>query len=125
MSPPAADEAAPGVETPSGPTPASTAEESGPLASVSLSESSASDVASESIRSDEIIPLLRKYFSTVDVRYTGGSVMQFALYDIAGNFYDDNEETRDLLDMLFNIEEVLVKHDDVPQDYAVIVAKNK
>lgn len=79
---------------------------------------------SESVRSDEIIPLLKQYFKAVDVRYTGGSIMQFTLYDIAGNFYDDNEETRDLLDMLFKIEEVLVKHDDVPQDYAVIVAKN-
>ncbi|MGH9337541.1 MAG: hypothetical protein ACRD21_27645 [Vicinamibacteria bacterium] len=79
---------------------------------------------SEAVRSDEIIPLLRKYFRTVDVRYTGGSIMQFALFDIAGNFYEDNEETRDILDMLFKIEEVLTKHDDVPQDYAVIVAKN-
>lgn len=79
---------------------------------------------SEAVRSDEIIPLCRKYFRTVDVRYTGGSIMQFTLYDIAGNFYEDNEETRDILDMLFKIEEVLVKHDDVPQDYAVIVAKN-
>jgi FkbM family methyltransferase len=79
---------------------------------------------SESVRSDEIVPLLKRYFKTVDVRYTGGSIMQFTLYDLAGNFYDDNEETRDLLDMLFKIEEVLVRHDDVPQNYAVIVAKN-
>ena len=79
---------------------------------------------SESVRSDEIISLLRKSFSTVDVRYTGGSIMQFTLYDIAGNFYADTEETRDILDMLFKIEEVLLKHDDVPHDYAVIVAKN-
>jgi SAM-dependent methyltransferase len=79
---------------------------------------------SESVRSDEIIPLLRKYFRTVDVRYTGGSIMQFTLYDIAGNFYEDNEETRDIVDMLFKVEQVLMKHDDVPQNYAVIVAKN-
>jgi SAM-dependent methyltransferase len=79
---------------------------------------------SEAARSDEIITLLRKHFRTVDVRYTGGSIMQFTLHDIAGNFYEDNEEARDILDMLFKIEEVLVKHDDVPQNYAVIVAKN-
>jgi hypothetical protein len=46
------------------------------------------------------------------------------LYDIAANFYDDSRETRDVLDMLFKIEAVLVEHDDVPQNYAVIVAKN-
>jgi SAM-dependent methyltransferase len=79
---------------------------------------------SEAVRSDEIIPILKRYFKTVDVRYTGGSIMQFALYDIASNFYGDRQETRDLLDMLFKIEAVLVKHDDVPQNYAVIVAKN-
>jgi SAM-dependent methyltransferase len=79
---------------------------------------------SEAVRSDEIIPLLRRYFKTVDVRYTGGSIMQFTLFDIAANFCDGSKETRDLLDMLFKIEEVLVEHDDVPQNYAVIVAKN-
>jgi hypothetical protein len=79
---------------------------------------------SEAVRSDEIIPILKRYFRTVDVRYTGGSIMQFVLYDIAANFYDDSRETRDVLDMLFKIEAVLVEHDDVPQNYAVIVAKN-
>jgi SAM-dependent methyltransferase len=79
---------------------------------------------SESVRSNEIIPVLKQYFKTVDVRYTGGSILQFTLYDIAGNFYGDSQETRDLLDMLFKIEEVLVKHDDVPQNYAVILARN-
>lgn len=80
---------------------------------------------SEAVRSDEIIPLLNEYFDEVDVRYTGGSILQFTLYDLAANFYEETEETKAILDMLFHIEDVLVKYDDIPQDYAVIVARNR
>jgi SAM-dependent methyltransferase len=79
---------------------------------------------SESVRSDEIIPLLRKNFDFVDVRYTGGSILENTLYDIEANFHKDTVETRALLDMLLRIEEALLRYDDVPQNYAVIVAKN-
>jgi 2-polyprenyl-3-methyl-5-hydroxy-6-metoxy-1,4-benzoquinol methylase len=79
---------------------------------------------SEAVRSDEIIPLLKKYFDMVDARYTLGSIIQFSLYDIAGNFSVNTQETRDILDMLLKIEDVAVKYDDVPEDYAVIVVRN-
>jgi SAM-dependent methyltransferase len=81
---------------------------------------------SESVRSQDIIPVLKKYFAEVDVRFQGGSIVQFTLYDIAANFYGDSEEVRHLLEMLIHIEEVLTKYDpDVPQNYAVIVARNQ
>lgn len=80
---------------------------------------------SESVRSEEIIPTLRQYFSEVDIRYQGGTILQFALHYIAANFYVDSAEARALLEMLIQIEDTLTKYDpDVPQNYAVIVARN-
>lgn len=79
---------------------------------------------SEAVRSDEIISLLRGNFDEVDVRYTSGPILQFTLYDLAANFYNDTQEVKDILDMLFKIEEVLLKYDDIPQNYAVIAARN-
>jgi len=80
---------------------------------------------SESVRSQDIIPVLKQYFSEVDVRYQGGSIIQFTLYDLAANFYGDSDEVRELLQMLIKIEDVLTAYDPgIPQTYAVIVARN-
>jgi hypothetical protein len=80
---------------------------------------------SEAVRSQDIIPVLKQYFSEVDVQYQGGSIVQFALYDLASNFYGDSQEVRAILEMLIHIEDVLTAYDpEVPQTYAVIVALN-
>ncbi len=78
---------------------------------------------SESVRSEDIIPLLRRYFADVVVEDYGGSILQFTLYDIARNFWAQTEETAELMDMLFNIERVLRKYDDIPLNYAMIGAR--
>jgi SAM-dependent methyltransferase len=80
---------------------------------------------SESVRSQDIIPVLKRYFSEVDVRYQGGSIIQFTLHDLAANFYGESEEVRELLQMLLKIEDVLTTHDpEIPRNYAIIVARN-
>jgi hypothetical protein len=80
---------------------------------------------SEAVRSNEIIPLLRKTFDRVDVQPMGGSILQFSLYDIAANFAAETRENRAFLEMLFSIEEVLGEFDtDIPVDYAAILAGN-
>jgi SAM-dependent methyltransferase len=77
---------------------------------------------SESIRSDEIVPQLRAVFPWVHVCYTRGSLLQFVLYDLAANFYGEADEVRHYLDMLFHIEDVVMAHDDVPENFAYVVA---
>jgi SAM-dependent methyltransferase len=80
---------------------------------------------SESVRSEDILPVLRQYFSDVDVRYQGGSILQFTLFDLAANFCYESPEVRALLKMLIHVEDVLTTFDpDIPQDYAVIIARN-
>lgn len=78
---------------------------------------------SEAIRAAEIVPVLRHYFEIVEYKPMGGSILQFLLADIAGNFTD--EEGRKLLDMLFMIEDTLMAVGDLGSDFAYIVAAPK
>lgn len=78
---------------------------------------------SEAIRSAEIVPVLRQYFDIVEYKPLGGSILQFLLADIAGNFED--EDGRKLLDMLFTIEDTLMAVSDLSSDFAYIVAAPK
>ncbi len=75
---------------------------------------------SEAVRSAEIVPLLRRYFEIVEFKPLGGSILQFLLADIAGNFQDKDGER--LLEMLFAIEDALMAGGDLASDFAYIVA---
>ena len=78
---------------------------------------------SEAIRSSEIVPVLKEYFEIVEYRPLGGSILQFLLADIAGNFRDAQGQR--LLEILFQLEDVLMACDDLPSDFAYIVAAPK
>ncbi len=78
---------------------------------------------SEAIRSSDIVPVLRQYFDIVEYKPLGGSILQFLLADIAGNFAD--EDGKKLLDMLFMIEDTLMAVGELGSDFAYIVATPK
>ncbi|MCB0186872.1 MAG: hypothetical protein KDE31_21545, partial [Caldilineaceae bacterium] len=78
---------------------------------------------SEAIRSADIMPVLGRYFDIVEFRPMGGSILQFLLADIAGNFR--SEEGQRLLEMLFVIEDTLMATGDLGSDFAYIVATPK
>jgi len=78
---------------------------------------------SEAIRSADIIPVLTRYFDIVELRPMGGSILQFLLADIAGNFR--SEEGQRLLEMLFAIEDTLMATGDLGSDFVYIVARPK
>jgi SAM-dependent methyltransferase len=86
---------------------------------------SARDVArtdpSEAVRSDEIVPLLQRYFEIVEFKPLGSSVLQFLLEDIAGNF--QCAEGEQLLEMIFQIEDTLMACGELHSDFACIIAK--
>jgi SAM-dependent methyltransferase len=75
---------------------------------------------SEAIRSAEIVPLLDRDFDIVDFKPLGGSILQFLLADIAGNFQDEGGER--LLEMLFSIEDAQMEVGGLASDFAYIVA---
>ncbi len=78
---------------------------------------------SESIRSDEIMGLLEERFETVYKADFGGTLLQFVLSDIAGNF--DPADPRDvaLVDLICLYEETLIEHGVLPSDFTYVVAK--
>jgi SAM-dependent methyltransferase len=79
---------------------------------------------SEAVRSQDIIPCLRNAFKYVHVYPARGTVLQWVLYEIAHNFHGDTEEDREMIDMLVNIEDTLMKRDMVPENYAFIIASD-
>ena len=77
---------------------------------------------SECVRSDLIIPTLRKVFSRVEVKQFGGSILFYAL---GANFYDrfdmENKHHRMFLEMLFNIEDTMIETGELTPDNAHII----
>lgn len=77
---------------------------------------------SESVRSGEIIPVLRQYFDIVDERPYGGALLHLVLSMIAGNFDEADEADRTLLSMLVLLERELERSGRIGSDFSVIVA---
>ncbi len=100
-----------------------------PLYKTSVQFPSARDVIaddpSEAIRSQDILQVLQHNFEIVEKRDWGGNIVQFALFGIAGNFSDEDEDSQALLRMLFNIEETLIQCGEFDSDFCYIVARPK
>ena len=78
---------------------------------------------SEAVHSEEIVEAVRRHFDVVEFNYTGGTLMQFMLNGIAGNFRHDDLASRKILDLIFKIEDTLVESGDLAPHFAMIVAK--
>src|SRR5207247_3708726 len=52
---------------------------------------------SEAVRSSEILPLLAEYFRILEIKGYGGAILHELLYDIAGNFCEENGGSLDYL----------------------------
>jgi SAM-dependent methyltransferase len=78
---------------------------------------------SEAIRSAEIIPLLPRYFNILEKIDYGGTILHILLQDIVGNFDPENEEDLAILKLLTYFEEILIRSNVLPSDFALIVAQ--
>ena len=76
---------------------------------------------SEAVRSAEIMPVLETMFDVIEYRPLGGTILQFLLANIAGNFQDDMG--KQLLEVLLHLEDTLMACGDIPSDFAYIVAR--
>ena len=79
----------------------------------------------ESIRSEDILPLAHHYFDVVEIRGYGGSMMHILLDDIAGNFDPSNEHANGYLQLLFEIEDLAIKAGDLQHDFVALVARKR
>jgi SAM-dependent methyltransferase len=92
-----------------------------------IERASAEEIArvdpSESIRSDEIVELLRSRFDVLYRADFGGTLLQFLLADIAANFRRDESKDVALLDLMSLFEEVLIAERVIPSDFAYFVLR--
>jgi hypothetical protein len=79
---------------------------------------------SESVRSGEIIGILKATFKQLDIRYYNGSVLYYALDK---KFFETcnpaNPHDRELLNLLITIEKTLIDVGELSSDNAHIIAK--
>jgi len=80
---------------------------------------------SEAIHSEEIMEAVRRHFNIVEFNFCGGTLMQFLLDGIAGNFRESDAESLKVLDLIIRIEDTLVEIGDLTPHFAMIVATTK
>lgn len=81
------------------------------------------DDPTESVRSSDIPDVVASYFDIVAFHPSGGSLLQFLLNGIAGNFRDDDPESMRVIDMLLRLEDSLLEIGELQNDFAVLVAR--
>lgn len=80
---------------------------------------------SEAVRSQDIVPLISSLFDILTVNACGGTLLQFLLSGIAGNFRAEDPSSMLVLDMLFGIEDALIDTGAVGSDFVVIAARKR
>ncbi|MEZ5491130.1 MAG: methyltransferase domain-containing protein [Gammaproteobacteria bacterium] len=80
---------------------------------------------SEAIRSEDIVSAIRQFFNIEVFNPQGGSLLQFVLQGIIGNFRAGDGESERILDMLFAVEDALVDVGDIEPHFALIIARPK
>ncbi len=80
---------------------------------------------SEAVRSQDILRVVREYFDIRAFNACGGTLLQFLLHGIAGNFKDDDPQAMRVLQMLFDIEDGLIESGTLDSDFVIIAATPK
>jgi ubiquinone/menaquinone biosynthesis C-methylase UbiE len=77
------------------------------------------------VHSGEIKYVLDKYFDIVEKKDWGGNIFQFLLKDIVQNFEDADPVSDAFLEMIYTIEQALIKAGEFESDFAYIVCSPK
>ncbi len=80
---------------------------------------------SEAVRSAELLHLVGTYFEIVEKIDFGGTLLQLLLQDIAGNFNPEKPGDVAMLDLLWMLEERLIRYGSLPSDFTLLVARNR
>ncbi|MER9435251.1 class I SAM-dependent methyltransferase [Mesorhizobium sp. M0618] len=78
---------------------------------------------SEAIRSQDIVPVIVSMFDVLAMNACGGTIMQFLLSGIAGNFREEDPSSMLVLEMLLKIEDALIDTGTLGSDFMVIAAR--
>ena len=78
---------------------------------------------SEAIRSADIVSLLPQYFTIVEKKDYGGTILHMLLQYIISNFNPDNDKDNTILSLLILLEKILIREQVLNSDFAFIIAK--
>lgn len=79
---------------------------------------------SEAIHSAEIVAAVKRHFTIKEFNDCGGTLMQFLLHDIAGNFVERDPKSMQALQAIFDTEDKLVASGELSPHFAMIVARH-
>ena len=91
------------------------------LGPVSIAEMDAID-PTESVRSNEIVPLIQERFFIWERKDFGGTILQMLLQDIVGNFDATDPIDAGFLNLLIYIERELIREKVLESDFTCLVA---
>lgn len=77
---------------------------------------------SEAVRSADILRVVEEHFDIRALNLCGGTLLQFLLHGIAGNFKQDNPQSLRVLQMLFDIEDGLIESGTLKSDFVIVAA---
>jgi ubiquinone/menaquinone biosynthesis C-methylase UbiE len=80
---------------------------------------------SEAVESSRIVPLASQIFDIIEDRNYGGTILQILFQDIANNFLNDETETSELLEIICNLEDWLIRTKEIESDYKYMACKKK
>lgn len=80
---------------------------------------------SEAIRAADILDVVNHYFEVVEHNPAGGTVLQFVLQGIAGNFRSEDPESIEVLNLLMRIEKTLIDIGDLQSDFVLLAARRR
>ena len=78
---------------------------------------------SEAVESSAILPGLRARFDVLETRGYGGSVLHLLFENIAQNFRDGSDETRELIERCFAFEDRAMRERGLPDDFVVAACR--
>ncbi len=65
---------------------------------------------SEAVESENILPVLNRYFKPIEIKKLGGNLLHPLFKDIAHHFIDpDNDESKRILEMIFEKEDIYLR----------------
>jgi len=80
---------------------------------------------SEAVRSQDILKVVEQHFEIQALNTCGGTLLQFLLHGIAGNFKADDPQAMRVLRMLFDIEDGLIESGTLNSDFVIVAATPK
>ncbi|MDQ7816687.1 MAG: methyltransferase domain-containing protein [Melioribacteraceae bacterium] len=78
---------------------------------------------SEAAESEQMLPSLNNYFSLIEIKEYGGTILHPLFNGIAHNFINSEKETKELLQKCFAIEDELLDANKIKSDFIFAVYK--